>query len=611
MTLIDRVRAFMAPIQQKASALAPLFARYGLVYPRWTPDNLEAYSREGYGKNPVVYRCVDILGRSVATTPWQLMSGSGDTAKEVEDAKHPLLMLLQRPNPMQGGSSFFKTAVAYYLLHGNAYFEGVSTNEETDGLKVPRELYIMRSDRVKIVPHPVIANMPGAFVYDYNGGRKTFLMNPITGTGPVMQWKTFNPTDDWYGQGTIKAAAAAVDQHNDASSWNASLLQNGAAPSGGFKFAPAQGIGDSLTLEQRKQLQKDIEERISGPSNARRPLILDGGLEWMEIGMSPKEMDWLEGKKGNAIDICAVFGVPGQVYGIPDAQTFANYAEARLAMYEEMVIPLLDSLCDELNHWLVPAFGDDLTLRPNWDKVDALAPKRTQQWERVAKADWLTLNEKREATNYDRLEEPMADQVFVEAGKVPLGMSDPESGAAAPGDNGTPELDADGNPIPGQPADPNAPLPPVDGSGNGAPSDQVQQAGLNGTQLTGLQGILDGVANGETSPEAAVILILLAFPTFDPEKVQEMVDAQDAFEPTPPPAPVGPDGQPLAPGTGPDGLPAKPGAGQPPGAGKKPAKKPPKLPAKSNAETLVAELIAEGFKEDAALALTKLAYGEG
>lgn len=607
MSLIDRVRAFLNPIQQKASAIAPLFARYGVGVPRWMQDNLEAYSKEGYGKNPVVFRCVDILGRAIATTPWQLMSGSGDAAKEIEDYKHPLLKLLQRPNPMQGGSDFFKAAVAYYLLHGNSYIEGVSTNESVvpGGRPVPKELYVMRSDRVRIIPHPIVANMPGSYVYDYNGGRKTFLMDPVSGIGSVLHWKTFNPLDDWYGQGVIKAAAAAVDQHNDAGAWNAALLQNGAAPSGGFKYAPTQGLGDSLTEQQRKQLQKDMEERLTGPHNARRPLILDGGMEWMEIGMSPQEMDWLEGKKGNAIDICAVFGVPGQVYGIPDSQTFANYAEARLAMYEEAVIPLFDSLCDELNHWLVPAFGEELILRPDWDKVDALAPKRSQQWERVAKADWLTLNEKREATNYDRLEEPMADQVFVDAGKVPLGMSD--TGAGDNGNAGTPQLDADGNPVPGQPADPNAPLPPVDGSGNAAPADSVQQAGLNGTQITALQTLLDDVATGAMAPEAAVIMILLAFPTFDPEKVQEMVDAQDAFEPTPEPAPVGPNGEPLIPGANPAGV-VVPDA---PAAGPKPSKKPkaPKAPPKSGIEILVEELKAEGFKDDSALALARLAYG--
>ncbi len=607
MSFIDRVRAFLAPTEAKASAVAPLFARYGVGQPKYMPDNLTAYSKEGYGKNAVVFRCISILAKNLATIPWQLMDGDGTDAKEIENKKHPLLALLKRPNPNQGGSAFFEAVAAYLLLHGNSYIEGVSGSNDDGSIgRVPKELYTHRPDRMKVIPHHLIANMAGEYLFEYNGGQKKWKMDPVMGLGPILHWKTFNPTDDWYGQGVIKAAATSVDQHNAAGDWNAGMLQNGAAPAGGFKYAPAQGVGGSLTKEQRVQIQKDIEERLAGPVNARRPLILDGGLEWMEIGLSPKEMDWLEGKKASAMDICAVFGVPGQVYGIPDAQTFANYAEARLAMYEEAVLPLLDSLVDELEHWLVPLFGDTLVLRPDLDKVDALALKRAQQWERVAKADWLTLNEKREATNYDRLEDPMADEVLVDAGKVPLSMSATEGDQAAPEDGA---VDADGNPLPGAPAD-GAPLPPVDGSGNAAPADGVQAAGLNGTQITALQSILDDVATGQMSPEAAIIMIMLAFPTFDEAQVLEMVNAQDEFEPTPPPAPVGPDGEPVVPGATPSDSGGKPKPGQPAKPGKKPPKGPSSNPAKSDADVLVGELIELGFKDDSAQALARLAYGD-
>lgn len=614
MGLIDRFRAFMAPTLVKASGVANLFARYSNGQPKWSPENYEAYSKEGYGKNAVVYRCINILGKSLATVPWCLQQGSGKNAKELDDPEHPLLKLLLRPNPLQGGHAFFESLVAYYLLHGNCYVEGVTAgSEDGTGAGAPKELYAHPPNRMKIIPHPLIANMPGQFVYEYNGGRKVWVVDPIEGKGPIMHWKTFNPMDDWYGQSVIRAAAYAVDQHNSAGAWNQALLQNNAAPAGGFRYAPANTVGATLTEPQRKQLQKDMEERLQGPANARRPLILDGGLEWIQIGMSPQDMDWLEGKKASALDICAVFGVPGQVYGIPDAQTFANYEQARLAMYEEAVIPLMDALCDELNHWLVPTFGEKLILKADWDEVDALAPKRAIVWERVQAADWLTLNEKREATSYEPLDEDMADQVFVDAGKVPLGMSADAGGAGA---NGAPALDANGNPVPGAggaaaaPGD--APLPPVEGSGNAAPADGVQSAGLNGTQVTALQAILDDVATGQMAPEAAVIMILLSFPTFDPVQVQEMVDAQDAFEPTPPPAPVGPDGQPIVPGANPagSGAPVAPGAKPTKKPGKQPATGKPSTPPKSDVDALVAELKAEGFKDDAAKALALLAYGE-
>lgn len=608
MSLADRVRAFLGPIQEKASAVAPLFARLGLMTPRWMPDNLESYSRNGFGKNAIVYKCVSILGRSMASVPWQLMSGSGKTAVEVEDDQHPLLMLLRRPNPTQGGASFFEAVLAYYLLHGNAFVEGVSANDSG----APLELWCHRPDRMKIIPDAVVGNMVGQFEYSYSGGKKLWRMDPIRGIGPVLHWKTFNPVDDWYGQPVMKAAAAVVDQHNSASEWNQSMLRNAAVPPGGFKYAPEGALGAKLTEQQRKQLEKDMEEKMQGPLNARRPLMLDGGLEWQEMGLSPVDMDWLEGRKAAAIDICAVFGVPPQVYGVPDAQTFANYEQARLAMYEESIIPLHDSLCDELNHWLVPSFGDKLTLRADWDQVDALQPKRTMVWTRVQTSDWLTINEKREATGYDVLDDDMADQVLVDAGKVPLSASG--DAASTDGAPATPALDENGNPLPvdpNAPPNPDAPAPPIDGSGNLAPADAVQSAGLNGTQIASLQTLLDDVASGHFSPEAAVIMILLAFPTFDPARVQEMVDAQDTFEPEPPPVPTGPDGQPLQPpGAAGPAAPGKPG--QAVAAPNKLPKKPAALPPKKSdeVEAFTKELISQGFKDDSARSFAQLAYGD-
>lgn len=109
-------------------------------------------------------------------------------------------------------------------------------------------------------------------------------------------------------------------------------------------------------------------------------------------------------------------------------------------------------------------------------------------------------------------------------------------------------------------------------------------------------------------PSAAVIMILLAFPTFDPAKVQEMVDAQEAFEPEPPQAPVGPDGEPI--------VPLAPGAvagdepDKPPKTPAKPGKKPAFGKPKSDVDALVEELKDQGFKEDSAKALARLAYGD-
>jgi len=94
--------------------------------------------------------------------------------------------------------------------------------------------------------------------------------------------------------------------------------------------------------------------------------------------------------------------------GVPGDATYANYREARLALWEETILPLLDGLVSELNAWLAPRFGTGLRLAPDLDAVSALAPRREAVWARVGGADFLTADEKRAAVGYGPLPQQRA-----------------------------------------------------------------------------------------------------------------------------------------------------------------------------------------------------------
>lgn len=155
-----------------------------------------------------------------------------------------------------------------------------------------------------------------------------------------------------------------------------------------------------LAPEQYARLKQELEEQIEGAMNAGRPLLLEGGLDWRAMSLSPSDMDWRAGRDTVAREIALAFGVPAQLIGLPDSQTYANYKEARLAFYEDSVLPLAYGLRDALNNWLVPMFGDDLRLDYDLDAVSALSPRREALWERISKADFLTAEEKRQAVGY-------------------------------------------------------------------------------------------------------------------------------------------------------------------------------------------------------------------
>jgi HK97 family phage portal protein len=154
-----------------------------------------------------------------------------------------------------------------------------------------------------------------------------------------------------------------------------------------------------LSDTQFTRLKAELETSYQGSANAGRPLLLDGGLDWRPLSLSPKELDFVEAKAAAAREIALAFGVPPLLLGLPGDNTHANYAEANRAFYRQTVIPLVRRTADSLARWLEPAFGP-ARLEPDLDAVEALATERESLWRRVQGADFLSVAEKREAVGY-------------------------------------------------------------------------------------------------------------------------------------------------------------------------------------------------------------------
>lgn len=89
---------------------------------------------------------------------------------------------------------------------------------------------------------------------------------------------------------------------------------------------------------------------------------------------------------------------------IPGDNTYSNYTEASRVFWRQTVLPLAGRVGSALTQWLSPAFGAGLTLAVDTDKIEALSGDRAALWERVTKAPFLTVNEKRAATGYGAVE---------------------------------------------------------------------------------------------------------------------------------------------------------------------------------------------------------------
>jgi len=262
----------------------------------------------------------------------------------------------------------------------------------------PQELHVLRPDRVSIIAGK--NGMPQAYRYTVGQEARDYPINRLSWHSRILHIRHFHPLNDWYGLSPIEAAAYSIDQHNQAGAWNQALLQNGARPSGALVVKVEGAQGGVLSEEQYWRIKQQIDEQFAGAANAGRPLLLEGGLDWKELSMSPKDMDFIQCKHSAARDIALAFGVPPQLLGIPGDNTYSNLQEARLALWEQTIVPLLDSSLSAMSQWFSALFGARLELKADLDGITALAMRNQAIWDRVEKAGFLSRDEKRAAVGY-------------------------------------------------------------------------------------------------------------------------------------------------------------------------------------------------------------------
>lgn len=326
--------------------------------------------RSGYLDNPIAQRAVRLVAEGVGGAPMM--------------ASDPAMAALVATT--SAGQGLLETVAAHLLLHGNGY---VQILRDADGR--PAELYALRPDRVTIEPDA--RGWPAAYVYRVGDTATRLAAQEGDGAPVIVHIKGFHPTDDHYGLGCLGAAARAVAVHNAASRWNQALLDNAARPSGALVYRPDEP-GGVLSPDQFTRLKAELEASFAGQANAGRPMLLEGGLSWQSMALSPADMDFVALKSNAAREIALAFGVPPMLLGLPGDNTYANYREANRALWRLTLLPLADkitaALAQGLGHW-----WPDAALAIDQDKVPALSEDRERLWAQVGAADFLSPQEKR------------------------------------------------------------------------------------------------------------------------------------------------------------------------------------------------------------------------
>jgi HK97 family phage portal protein len=342
----------------------------GVAGDAW-PRSYEAQVREAYLANPVAQRAVRLIAESVAWAPLYEAEGRG--------------VALLTP-------ALLESVATHLLLHGNAFVQLLQ-----DGAAMPAELFALRPERVRVEADA--AGWPIAYRYKVGEAASRIAAFDGIGRPGLVHLKAAHPLDDHYGLGCLGAAAGAVAVHNAAGQWNKALLDNAARPSGALVYDP--GDGAALSQGQFDRLRAEMEAQFSGSGNAGRAMLLEGGLKWQAMSLSPADMDFVGLKAAAAREIALAFGVPPMLLGLPGDATYANYREANRALWRLTALPMAERILSGISSALA-AWWPGMRLRIDIDQISALAEDRERLWAQVTAADFLSDEEKREMLGFER-----------------------------------------------------------------------------------------------------------------------------------------------------------------------------------------------------------------
>ncbi len=246
------------------------------------------------------WACVNLLAGTIASLPLMVYRTRNGARTVASD--HPLYRILHdSPNADQTALDFWEFVCASLELHGNAYAEVVrARNGRIIALGVP------------ITPELVTVRRldTGALEYEWvDQGRRI-----IAGQDRVLHIRGFggNPLG---GLSTLSAGRQSFGLAQAIERACGDTFRNGVRPSGLLKTA------DTLTIDQRKQAEELLQEKFSGAINAGRPMLLDRGMDWVQLSISPQDAQMLQSRAFSVEEVCRFFGVPPFMVGHTEKTT--------------------------------------------------------------------------------------------------------------------------------------------------------------------------------------------------------------------------------------------------------------------------------------------------
>jgi HK97 family phage portal protein len=427
----DQERAISNEGFQQYMRMLREFVRRDQVIP--IDDRPSEYIKHGFARNPVVYSIVMLRANSAKAVPWlvykvknqqklrqykaienptanlhQTLHLKEQSLAEVEGTA--LNRLIEKPNAMQSFSDVIEELFVYRDVTGNAYIY-MPTNPTTGH---PLSLHVAPADKVRIVGESFLDPIKGYLIEAIN-------QTPLDPDN-VIHWKYINPKwgaegRDLYGMSPLHPAAAIIAQDNVAIDGQSAAFLNE-----GLKgVITGTNQTDIEFSKEQAEAMREKFEKSSGFRNRGKLQFNRAPLQFLKIGETPVDLGTLEARRANKETLCNIFRVHPALLS-SEASTLDNLKEARKMLLTTSVLPDMDSLKQHLNKRVARQFGPEYYLDYDLMAVTELQDDLSKIAGMLLQMDWITDNEKRIATQYDRFEDPAADMLYKQAGLVPMGF---------------------------------------------------------------------------------------------------------------------------------------------------------------------------------------------
>jgi len=329
-TIADRARAALAAWRaggQPAKAIShhpELTGREhvyssggGLTFEQQVAGDFDSYAKV-YEIYAWIRKAVLKYAEAIAPLPVRVVDADGMAL-----LAHPVTELLDSVNPDHTPIDLWEAYCVQKLLGGEVFLEIVD-----DARGRPVELWNRRPDLVDVVPDETTPDYPIVAGYVY-GEREL----PASS---IIHDKFYNPRNPWRGLAPVTAARHGIIIDMYAQAWSRNFLRSGARPDYGL-VAP-----EGLTETERQEYLQTLADNYSGIENAHKPIILENGVTDIKtFSWAPVDIQWLEQRKTSRVEVAGVFGVPPEIMGWGEANTYENMDQAHRWFWRLTLLPFV------------------------------------------------------------------------------------------------------------------------------------------------------------------------------------------------------------------------------------------------------------------------------